>query len=114
MINLYLIFKCGVCDALFFDARELRTHFAKSQSAEFSTTGSSSLLPADVANTLVKSPEALSLEEEQILSQHKKLHLKSLMTKHVAFEASSFVRNNMMMNTVSFKKLQYTTRFEKT
>lgn len=113
MINRYLIFKCGVCDALFFDARELRTHFAKSQAAEFSTTGSSSLLPTDVANTLVKSPEALSLEEEQILSQHKKLHFKSLMTKHVAFEASSFVRNNMMMNNVSFKKLQYTTRFEK-
>lgn len=94
-----------MCDALFFDARELRTHFAKSQACEF--TGA---LPADVLSALVKTPESMSLEEEQIVSQHKKLHLKALVTKHTPFEASAYVRNNEMMNTMAFKRLQYTTR----
>lgn len=94
-----------MCDALFFDARELRAHFVKSQAAEFASS-----ISADILTSLVKSPDTLTSDDEQIISQHKKLHLKSLISKHIPFESSAYVRNNEMMNVVSFKKLQYTTR----
>lgn len=108
IVNRFLVFRCGVCDALFFDTRELRAHYTKSQANEFQAA---SLLPVDVLETLSKSSsESLSLEEEQIVGQQKKMHLKSLIAKYVPFEQSAYVRNNEMMNAMSFKRLQYTTR----
>ena len=99
LVNKFLLYRCGVCDALFFDPRELKAHYSKSMGAE------------------------LNLHRPAL---NRRMGFKALKLKYSsAFDPNMFdflTKNNdsehdektdlfiSEMNQYSFKKLQFSTR----
>lgn len=100
-----------MCDAIFFDARELKLHYLSTQKSELaaslaSTAAQNGTLFDQKQQTQQQQPPPPAMS----LGNHQKFYYKLLKQKQCQFDMSTNAKNNEMMNSISYKRLQYSTR----
>ena len=118
-MNTFVLFRCCICDAIFFDLKELKQHYFKSQQFELDKINS-----IKSANGLNR-PLTNSQVNRRIIYKHlKQKHMAAFNKKNFKFLNSNNDDENMLsdneslmnelfvdvLNNLSFKKLQFSTR----
>ncbi len=102
LLNKYMLYKCVLCDALFFDAKDLKQHFQRSQQLEL-----------DKLN--IENPNKSLALNRRILYKHLKQKFTSAFS-HKNFkwldadQEVSLVKTNLfvdLLNNFSFKKVYF-------
>ena len=108
VINSFLVYKCHVCDAIFFHLKDLKQHYTTSQQLEFSSFENA---PTSSSNHMNRSYFQNLKKKQIILLNNNKKNFKNLYTGYLNNEEKSkidlFVSS---INSFSFKKLQFSNR----
>ena len=124
LLNKFLLYKCCICDALFFDLKDLKQHYLKSQKLELNLT---STIPSNLNDSLDSNLTSIANSKQINRYNYKYLkqkYMESFNKSQFKFlhltqqnissnNNSSHLENDLMiglLNNFSFKKLQYSTR----
>jgi hypothetical protein len=122
LLNKFLLYKCCICDALFFDLKDLKQHYLKSQKFELDITSSNSCslnesldisLTSNNSNKKQISRYSFKYLKQKYLesfnkNQFKFLHLTQNNTSNLTHQDNDLIVS--LLNNFTFKKLQYSTR----
>lgn len=111
LINKFMLYKCFICDAIFFDPKDLKQHYLKSQSLELNQLNSQQQQPKIILDPLdmVNTNKPVRYTYKQLRTNYKESFDKAkfkFLTHGNALN-DSFAN---LVNQFSFKKLQFSTR----
>ena len=111
VISNYLVYKCHVCDAIFFHLKELKQHYATSQRLEFATLENTQSDTIKNANRAYF--QSLKQKQTALLASNRKLFKNLYSSSSYYLNADDKLKIDLFVNNInsfSFKKLQFSNR----